>query len=224
MPTSIRDILHELSASSTDARDKGDKFERLMAAYLRTDVMWSDRFSNVWLWSEWPGRQGKSDTGIDLVAEEREGGGLTAIQCKFYDPAHRLQKSDIDSFFTASGREVFTGRMIVSMTDDWSHHAGEALESQRVPVTRLCVQDLDESSFDWSQFSLRAPEVMERRDKKAMLPHQVRAVNAVRDGFEHHDRGKLIMACGTGKILTSLRIAEALVSLGGSVLFLVPSL
>jgi predicted helicase len=222
--TSIHDILDELYASSTDERDKGDKFERLMAAYLRTDVTWSDRFSDVWLWHEWPGRHGKPDTGIDLVARERESGGLTAIQCKFYHPAHTLQKSDIDSFFTASGKESFTGRMIVSTTDKWSRHAEEALVGQHVPVTRLRVQDLDESSIDWSQFSLRVPEAMQRRDKKALRTHQRIALDKVRDGFNNHARGKLIMACGTGKTLTSLRIAEDRVPLGGYVLFLVPSI
>jgi predicted helicase len=222
--TSVHDILEELYVSSTDERDKGDKFERLMAAFLRTDVTWSDRFSDVWLWGDWPGRLGKPDTGIDLVAREREGGGLTAIQCKFYHRTHTLQKSDIDSFFTASGKESFSGRMIVSTTDKWSRHAEEALVGQHVPVTRLRVQDLDESSIDWSQFSLRVPEVMQRKDKKVLRPHQRLALGRVREGFHAHARGKLIMACGTGKTLTSLRIAEDLVAPGGSVLFLVPSI
>lgn len=224
MPTTIHDILTELYVSSTDERDKGDRFERLMAAYLRTDVSWSDRFTTVWLWNEWPGRHGRPDTGIDLVAEERETGGLTAIQCKFYKPTHTLQKSDIDSFFTASGKEAFTGRMIVSTTDRWSRHAEEALEGQQVQVTRLRVQDLDESTIDWSQFSLRTPGVLALKDKKALLPHQQLALAKVRDGFAAHSRGKLIMACGTGKTLTSLRIAEDLVAPGGRVLFLVPSI
>lgn len=221
---SIRDILDELAASSTDERDKGDKFERLMAAYLRTDVTWRDRFVNVWLWNEWQGRHGKPDTGIDLVAEERETGGLTAIQCKFYHPTHWLQKSDIDSFFTASGKEPFAGRLIVSTTDRWSRHAEDALEGQQIPVTRLRVRDLDESSIDWSQFSLHTPELMKRRDKKVLFPHQRLALAKVCDGFQNHARGKLIMACGTGKTLTSLRIAEHVVVPGGSVLFLVPSI
>ena len=214
MPTTIRDVLSELDASSTDERDKGDKFERLMAAYLRADATWSNRFRTVWLWNEWPGRRGKPDTGIDLVAEEREGGGLTAIQCKFYDSTHKLYKRDIDSFFTASGREAFTGRMIVSTTDGWSSNAEDALEGQQVPVTRLRVQDLDESSIDWSQFSLRASEVMKLKDKKVLRAHQRLAFAKVCDGFQTHARGKLIMACGTGKTLTSLRIAENVVAPG----------
>ncbi len=109
--TTIHDILKELFDASTDERDKGDRFERLMAAYLRTDVTWTDRFSDVWLWMDWPGRQGRPDTGIDLVAQERDGGGLTAIQCKFYAPTHTLQRADIDSFFTASGKAGFASRL-----------------------------------------------------------------------------------------------------------------
>ncbi|MEU8272120.1 type ISP restriction/modification enzyme [Sphaerisporangium sp. NPDC049002] len=202
----------------------GDKFERLVAAYLRTDPSWSSRFSKVWLWNDWPGRAGKPDTGIDLVAQERETGALAAIQCKFYGPSHTLQKSDIDSFFTASGKDGFSSRLIVSTTDKWSKHAEDALRGQQIPVTRLRVQDLDESSVDWSQFSLDAPEVMKRKDKKDLRPHQNLALNAVREGFLSHARGKLIMACGTGKTLTSLRIAEDLVPTGGSVLVLVPSI
>lgn len=72
VPTSIRDVLTELTEAATDPRDKGDLFERLVAAFLRTDPEYAARFSNVWMWSDWPDRAGKPDTGIDLVAEERE--------------------------------------------------------------------------------------------------------------------------------------------------------
>ena len=43
-------------------------------------------------------------------------------------------------------------------------------------------------------------------------------------GFTEADRGQLIMACGTGKTYTSLKIAERQAGAGGRVLFLVPSL
>ena len=85
--TTIHGILDDLARAATDARDKGDKFERLMAAYLRTEPLYQDQFSDVWLWSDWPGREGRPDTGIDIVAQERTG-GVCAIQCKFYDPSH----------------------------------------------------------------------------------------------------------------------------------------
>jgi predicted helicase len=222
--TSIHEILAELRSSSTDERDKGDKFERLMAAYLRTDPLYADRYTNVWLWSDWPGREGKPDTGIDLVAEERDGGCLCAIQCKFYDPTHSLQKADLDSFFTASGKAGFTSRMVISTTDDWGKNAEEALENQQIPVTRLRVQDLDSSPVDWSQFSVAKPDQIELLPKKQLRPHQIVALEKVKASLATGDRGKLIMACGTGKTFTALRIAEDLVPAGGTALFLVPSI
>lgn len=222
--TTIHDILAELRASSSDERDKGDKFEHLMAAYLRTDPLYADRYANIWRWTDWPGRESKADTGIDLVAEERDGAGLCAIQCKFYDPTHSLQKSDIDSFFTASGKLGFTSRMVISTTDHWGKNAEDALENQQIPVIRLRVQDLDSSPVDWSQFSLAKPDQIELLPKKQLRPHQLVALEKVKTGLVAGDRGKLIMACGTGKTFTALRIAEDLVPLGGTALFLVPSI
>ena len=132
-------------------RELGDRFERLMRAYLTTDPMYAERFEHVWLWQDWPGRGGKADTGIDLVAAESDG-GICAIQCKFYDAAHTLEKADIDSFFTASGKTPFTSRLIVSTTDKWTKHAEDALDKQQIPVTRLRVRDLADSPIDWSTF------------------------------------------------------------------------
>ncbi len=105
--TTFDDILAEFRDAATSNRDLGDKFERLIATYLVTDPQYADRLADVWLWSEWPDRSG-SDVGIDLVARERGTGDYWAIQCKFYDPAHSLQKADIDSFFTASGKRFAT--------------------------------------------------------------------------------------------------------------------
>lgn len=222
--TTIHDILEELAAAASDHRDKGDRFERLIRAYLTTDPLYVARFSDVWLWTDWPDRKGKPDTGIDLVAKERDTGNLVAIQCKFYAPTYTLQKGDIDSFFTASGKAGFSSRIVVSTTDRWSKHAEDALTDQQLPVTRLRVQDLDESSVDWSKFSLAKPDVVKLRTKNKLRKHQAEALKKVSAGFEEHDRGKLIMACGTGKTFTSLKIVEHLVPEDGLVLFLVPSI
>lgn len=64
--TTIDEVLADLWAVATDERDKGDRFERLMVAYLKTDPIYVDRFSEVWRWTDWPGREGRPDTGIDL--------------------------------------------------------------------------------------------------------------------------------------------------------------
>ncbi|MCV2216071.1 DEAD/DEAH box helicase [Thauera sp. Sel9] len=222
--TTIHHILDELAEAATDHRDKGGKFERLIKAYLTTDPLYVSRFSDVWLWTEWPDRGGKGDTGIDLVAKERDTGALVAIQCKFYTPTYYLQKGDIDSFFTASGKAPFASRLIVSTTDKWSKHAEDALEAQQIPCARLRVQDLEDSAVDWSKFSLAKPDHVVLRNKKKPFKHQQAALKAVAKGFAEHERGKLIMACGTGKTFTSLKIVEQETPSNGLVLFLVPSI
>ena len=224
MTTTIHGLLEEFRQAKTSNREMGDQFERLIANYFVTDPLYQDKFSDVWLWGEWPDRGNQPDTGIDLVAKDRYTGEYCAIQCKFYDPAHTLQKGDIDSFFTASGKAPFTSRIIVSTTDKWSKHAEEALRNQQIPVTRLRVQDLEDSPIDWGQFSLKRPQDIKLKEKKKLRPHQKTALNKVAEGFKASDRGKLIMACGTGKTFTALKIAEELAPENGIVLFLVPSI
>jgi predicted helicase len=220
----IYEVLEDLRSAALDERDKGDKFERLVRTYLLNDPEWSARFSDVWLWSEWPGREGRPDTGIDLVAANRDDNLYAAIQCKFYRPGSSVAKSEIDSFLSASSTAAFTARYIFDTAKSWSPHATDTLARQTVPVQRVDISYLDESAFDWSAYSWTTPEVLVSFGKKALRPHQERALEDVIKGFSDHDRGKLIMACGTGKTFTSLKIAESLVGAGGSVLFLVPSI
>jgi len=222
--TTIHTLLEEFRQTATSERDKGDKFERLVATYLTIDPIYKEKYSDVWLWSEWPKRHNQPDTGIDLVAQDRYTNEYTAIQCKFYNPKHTLDKSDIDSFFTASGKAPFTSRMIVSTTDRWTNHAEEALRHQTPPVTRLSVQDLADSPVDWTQFSFTRPQNLKLKPKKQLYPHQQAALEKVMAGFEKADRGKMIMACGTGKTFTALKIAERMAVHTGYVLFLVPSI
>lgn len=223
--TTIHTILKEFREAATDNRDLGDRFELLIEAYLKTDPIYQDLYSNVWMWMDWPLRGNEPDTGIDLVAEERATGNYCAIQCKFYDPSTVLDKHHIDSFFTASGRDPFTTRLIVSTTNRWSKHAQSAIKNQSIPVARLNVHDLDSSPIDWSQFSLKRPRSLTVKPKKQLREHQRTALTNVMEGFKKSDRGKLIMACGTGKTYTSLKIAEQFVQdKPANVLFLVPSI
>lgn len=229
--TTLLEILAEFREAARSNREMGDKFERLIANYLLTDPQYADRLAEVWLWSEWPDRSGM-DVGIDLVARERGTGDYWAIQCKFYDPDYALQKADIDSFFTASGKRFatsqgersFAHRVIVSTTDKWSSNAEKALENQTIPVSRLWFKDLAESPIDWSQFSLERIQDIRLREKKTLMPHQEEAVAKILEGFQEVDRGKLIMACGTGKTFTSLRLMEQATPATGRVLFLAPSI
>lgn len=229
MATSIHDILSEFRAVSFDERDKGDRFERLMQAYLTTEPQYAQLYSDVWMWSDYPQRGNRRDTGIDLVARARDTGELTAIQCKFFDPSTTVTKPMLDSFLAASsknldGKPEFAARLVISTSDNWGRNAEDAVENQNPPVQRLRVQDLDESSIDWEQFSFARPGELTKKAAKEPFPHQVLAISKVIEGFQAADRGKLIMACGTGKTFTSLKLVEEVVPRGGTVLFLVPSI
>ncbi|PNY71368.1 damage-inducible protein [Stenotrophomonas pavanii] len=222
--TALETLLDTLRQSSMTEREKGTYFEDLILAYLRNEATYKDLYRQVWTWAEWAPTQGFSakDDGIDLVAEEVGTGAIHAIQCKFYDPDYRLQKKDIDSFFTASGRKPFAHRVIVSSTDHWSDNAENALIDQQPPVSKITLHDLEASQIDWSKFQPKAAVAL--KPKKSLRPHQESALKAVTTGLADADRGKLIMACGTGKTFTSLKIAESLAGKGRRVLFLVPSL
>ena len=229
--TTLNDILEEFIDATRNNRDKGTQFERLFANYLMTDPQYADRLSDVWLWSEWPHRWG-SDDGIDLVARERGTGDYWAIQCKFYDPAHTLDKAGIDSFLAASGKTFsttdgehhFTSRLIVSTTDKWSSKAEKMLEAQTIPVSRLWFKDLADSPIDWSQFSLTHLHDIKLKKKHDPREHQREAIDGILNGFKDSDRGKLIMACGTGKTFTALRLMEEVTPENGRILFLAPSI
>lgn len=223
--TSIFSVLDHLRASALSEADKGTKFERLVQSYLRTDPLFVDQYSDVWMWGEWPGNQGKHDTGIDLVAKHRSTGELTAIQCKFFAPTTSVSKPMIDSFLAASGTHAFADRLIVSTTEMWNSNAEQALKDQAKPVRRIGLSELEHSRIDWRHVDPTAPRIeLELHEKKQPRPHQVAAIEKVTAGFGETERGRLIMACGTGKTFTSLRLAEQNVGAGGAVLFLVPSI
>ncbi|MCC5845512.1 MAG: DEAD/DEAH box helicase family protein [Verrucomicrobia bacterium] len=220
----LQQLLHTYRAASLTEREKGTYFEELILAYLRHEATYADLYEQVWTYTDWARENGftAKDTGIDLVARTRGTAETHAIQCKFYAEDHRVQKSDIDSFFTASGQKPFTHRVIVTTAAAWTDNAEQALAGQQPPVTKIDLHDLENSQIDWSRFQPGAPPVL--KAKKTLRPHQTSAKNAVLRGLKTADRGKLIMACGTGKTFTSLKIAEELAGPGKRVVFLVPSL
>ncbi|MEV8267375.1 type ISP restriction/modification enzyme [Microbacterium sp. NPDC076911] len=224
MSTTLWDLLDDMYYSATSERDKGTKFERFLKSYLQTEPKYADLFSDVWLWQEWPERAKRPDTGIDLVAQDRYTGEYTAIQAKFYDPSRALPKAEIDSFFTELGKHPFTNGMIITTTQTWSKHAEAALNDQSKPIQRIDLHDLAASRIDWSLFDPNQPEVLVKGPGKEPRKYQREAIDDVVTGFTANDRGKLIMACGTGKTFTSLKLVEEFVPIGGSVLFLVPSI
>lgn len=221
-------LLHQLRTTALHTRDQGDRLERLTKEFLTKDSIQSRLYKKVYLWKDWDGRENFGDIGIDLVAENVDG-GVTAIQCKFYDEHSTIAKEHIDSFISASGRKPFTHRIIVSTTDKWSKNAEKMLEEQRFPVQRMGLQTFRDSNIDWSTYSLDDPgeQQVGYKPHKELRPHQDIAITRALKGLQKDDRGQLIMACGTGKTFTAIRLAEKFAEQNGGharVLFMVPSL
>ena len=221
MPASFGDVYERLCERFPDPRERGRHFERLVADVMRTDRVFRQQYSDVWRWGEWPDRGG-GDLGIDIVAR-RHDGGLVAIQCKCYDPDNPISKGHINSFL-ANTQQPFGERLVVTTTSKWGGNALRMLERQQPAVQRIDLFGLEATTIDWDAYleDERAPLV--ERPRRRLRPHQEEAMAAVRDGFADSDRGKLIMACGTGKTLTALRIAEEVAGRGGRVLFAAPSI
>ncbi|WP_052051471.1 DEAD/DEAH box helicase, partial [Acetobacter tropicalis] len=222
--SALSTLLDTLRHMAVTESEKGTYFEELVICYLRTEPSYVDLYDKVWPYKRWAKEEGYpvKDTGIDLVARERGTGNLHAIQCKFYAPDHKITKKDIDTFFSASGKSWFSHRVIVATTNYWNSNAEDTLANQHPPVSKIDLLDLETSIIDWSQYQPKQNPVL--REKKKPREHQKTAIGNVLAGFKNHNRGRLIMACGTGKTFTSLKLAEELVGAGGRVLFLVPSL
>ena len=221
-----RTLDHIRSVAGSEA-EKGRLFERLMKTFFIRDPLYAERFSNVWLWSEWaenrPDFDGR-DIGVDLVAEERDD-GFCAIQCKCYAPDTRISKPDLDSFVSASARDPFTARIVVDTGDGWGANALRTVKGLKPSCGVMRFGDLASRPFDWPDLVSQEPEDLSWRGEAFSLrPHQQEAFDDVIRGFGNNDRGKLIMACGTGKTFTALRIAEAVAGVGRRVLYLIPSI
>jgi len=223
--SALSQLLDTYREASQTQREKGTYFEELMVHYFKNEPLYQDLYQEVWLYTQWAEQHQltrKNDTGIDLVAQTRGTNEFHAIQCKNYAEDYKLQKSDIDSFFTASGKTTFSQRIIVSTTNHWSANAQDALIDQHPPVSVITFTDLENSQIDWVKYQSTHEVVL--KAKKQLRPHQTNALTSVQSGFSTANRGKLIMACGTGKTFTSLKIAEMIAGKGKRVLFLVPSL
>lgn len=215
----IYQVIDWIRDTSENEREKGDKFERATRFYLEHDPVYSQRFSDVWMWKDAPTNDG-IDMGIDLVARDAEDGTFWAIQCKCYQKS-MLDYNDVATFYGKTGAsDQYKHNMIVTTCADFGPNLNKI--AKQWDTVRLFADGMAESEVDWDAF-MEGRETFERKFKEP-LPHQREAIDACIEGFDEYDRGQLIMACGTGKTLTSLRLAEELLPEGSTVLFLAPSI
>ena len=228
----IDELLERLREYSRESRERGTYFENLSRAFLMKDSLYSGQFTEVLKFGDWARKRGENipegDTGIDLVAKLRDEEGYAAIQCKFRSRDYRIALDDITNFLGASGKPAFTRRIFIDTTEkEWTKQALDTIKGQTIKVNRIGLKDLRKLSIDWSQFDWSAFEKgdeLKQKKRKSLHNYQQEAIQKTEAGFKQADRGKLIMACGTGKTFTALKIAESVAGKGGRVLFLAPSL
>ncbi|MDO4590420.1 MAG: DEAD/DEAH box helicase family protein [Slackia sp.] len=215
----IYEVIDWIRDTCESERDKGDKFERASRYYLMNDPVYAQRFSDVWMWKDAPTNDG-ADLGIDLVAKDAEDGTYWAIQCKCYQKA-MLDLRDVATFYTkANATDDYAHNMIITTCEDFGPNLDKT--ATQYGTVRLFADSMAESDVDWDAFV--EGRAVGKRSFKEPLPHQREAINACLQKFQQHDRGQLIMACGTGKTITSLRLTEEMLPEGSLVLFLAPSI
>lgn len=230
----FKDILARFRNESVTEHDKGAKFEKLIKRWFLTDPEYANVLDKVWLWEEFPGKEsmGGVDLGIDLVAKTDEG-KFWAIQCKCYQDDAVISKKMVDSFIANANRqfvddEMHTNRFDklfwVSTTSHWGKNAQESIKHQAIQFVPIYTNRLQESSVNWKDLVEGKLGKEALLEGKTMRPHQIEALTKAHEYFKNHDRGKMIMACGTGKTYTSLKIVENETKGKGLVLYMVPSI
>ena len=229
-------IIQDIRKKAYTEHDKGTRFERLICNYLKTSKKYQILLKEVWLWNEFPYRKefGGSDTGIDLVALTKDG-HYWAIQCKCYADDTVINKAAVDSFLSTSSRQFvddnmeqqsFSSRLWFATNNKWGKNAKEAFENQNPPAYIINSWDVaDDETVDWDELDagLFGSTAVKKR-KISPKKHQETALANAAKYYKTHDRGKLIMACGTGKTYTSLCLVEQETQNKGLILVLVPSI
>ncbi len=219
-------LLNRYRENAKTQREKGTSFEELVIYFLQQDERYASQFTKVQSYKDWATENNQSgfDSGIDLVAtnNEEDGGGFTAIQCKFYNTTS-VSKAGIDSFMAASDKIFFNRRILVDTSEKgFNRVVDEQLDNSTKTFTRISLEHFESSSIDWDAY--QKTSIIKHLPKKLIRPHQKEALETTIKGFSNADRGKLLMACGTGKTFTALKIAENYAGKNKLVLFLVPSL
>ena len=191
----------------TDKHTYGKKFEQLIKDYfnIRMDscLMWRD-YAKI-------NKLKLTDTGIDLVATQ--GNIKWAIQVKGWNKDSTIRMEDLGTFFMTAEAHKIKNKILVYTGGIISQNLLDKLEETGTRVIRR--SDLEAAPIEWN---IEKPTIVQ--PPLTLKPHQDKAVEAVQKGLKNSDRGQLIMACGTGKTLTALHIAEEY----NKILYLVPSI
>ncbi|GAA9286853.1 hypothetical protein TH0233_10640 [Helicobacter pylori] len=207
-------LIKEKLQAIPNLRLKGSLFEKISKRFLKEHDS-ANEYESIDLWNDWELRGKEGDRGIDIVITTTSKEYI-AVQCKFHQDSVSL--NDIATFLSKlqSGvGEVGFKKGIIISTSNLSSNALEEIEqirkSKGIDIDEITEEDFIYSQIDWEKLDTTQSE-LPLCDKKKPRPHQIEAINATKEYFSNpkNTRGKLIMACGTGKTYTSLKIMESL--------------
>ncbi len=210
-------LIKEKLQAIPNLRHKGSLFEKLSKRFLLEHDS-ANEYESIKLWSDWELRGNKGDRGIDMVITTASKEYI-AVQCKFHQ--NSISYNDISTFLhkllTGVGGVKFKKGIIIS-TSNLTRAALEEIEQIRstgmgIDIDEITEEDFIYSQIDWEKFDpTQTQGELPLHDKKKPRSHQIEAINAIKEYFSDpkNARGKLIMACGTGKTYTSLKIMETL--------------
>ncbi|EJB29286.1 hypothetical protein HPNQ4099_0916 [Helicobacter pylori NQ4099] len=209
----IKQKLHAIP----NQRHKGSLFEKISKQFLQEHDS-ANEYESIDLWYDWELRGKERDKGIDIVIQTTSKEYI-AVQCKFHQ--NSISYNDISPFLTQlqSGvGEVRFKKGIIISTSNLTSEALKAIEQIRstgmgIDIDEITEEDFIYSRIDWEKFDpTKTEDEIPLCDKKRPRPHQTEAIEKTKEYFSDpkNARGKLIMACGTGKTYTSLKIMETL--------------
>ncbi len=210
-------LIKEKLQAIPNLRHKGSLFEKLSKRFLKEHDS-ANEYDSIKLWSDWELRGNKGDRGIDMVITTASKEYI-AVQCKYHQDSISL--NDISTFLSqlqAGVGEVRFKKGIIISTSKLTRAALEEIEQIRstgmgIDIDEITEEDFIYSQIDWEKFDpTQTQDELPLHDKKKPHSHQIEAIKATKEYFSDpkNARGKLIMACGTGKTYTSLKIMEAL--------------
>ncbi len=221
-------IKEKLQAIPNNHRLKGSWFEKVSRRFLIEHDS-ANEYESIKLWNDWELRGNEGDRGIDMVITTASKEYI-AVQCKFHQDSVSL--NDIATFLSklqsGVGEIGFKKGIIIStsnLTSTALNEIEQIRKSKGIDIVEISEEDFIYSQIDWEKFDpTQTQGELPLCDKKKPRPHQTEAIKATKEYFSNpkNTRGKLIMACGTGKTYTSLKIMEALEP--KITLFLAPSI
>ncbi|GAA7391104.1 hypothetical protein MM0346_08720 [Helicobacter pylori] len=210
-------LIKEKLQAIPNLRHKGSLFKKISKQFLQEHDS-ANEYESIELWNDWELRNNEGDRGIDIVIQTTSKEYI-AVQCKFHQ--NSISYNDISTFLhklQAGVGEVRFKKGIIISTSKLTRAALEEIEQIRstgmgIDIDEITEEDFIYSQIDWEKFDpTQTQGELPLCDKKKPHPHQIEAIKATKEYFSDpkNTRGKLIMACGTGKTYTSLKIMEAL--------------